>query len=198
MNITEEAFKFAVLAHYGQIRKGDGETPFLLHPIAVGEILRDYGANNEEIAAGYLHDIVEDTNYTLEDIEKKFGKNIANLVNAASEPDHKNLSWEERKTHTISSIRDKSLSEKIIVASDKINNIESLIKLFNKIGKEDFSNFNKGKDYQEWYYRNIYKSLINNEDENNPLFVRLAEGINKVFGRTMEEYFLNNNENIKI
>lgn len=64
----------------------------VIHPINAGEILKEYGFDDNVIAAGYLHDVVEDTKYTKEDIEKLFGSDIASLVMGASEPD-KSLSW---------------------------------------------------------------------------------------------------------
>ena len=71
---------------------------------------------------------------------------------------------------------------------------------FKKKGFKDFSAFNRGEEKQEWYYRNIYESLIFNEDKENPLFIRLEQGINNVFGRTMEEYknsYMKDVENVK-
>ena len=98
MNITDKAKEFAIKAHKGQIRKSEPEKPMVIHPINAGEILKEYGFDDNVIAAGYLHDVVEDTKYTIEDIEKLFGSDIASLVMGASESD-KSLSWEERKKH---------------------------------------------------------------------------------------------------
>lgn len=100
MNLEEKTRKFAIEAHKGQVRKSDIEKPMIIHPINVAQILKQYGFDENVIAAGYLHDVVEDTKYEIEDIEKKFGKDVSSLVYGASEPD-KSLSWEERKKHTI-------------------------------------------------------------------------------------------------
>lgn len=186
-NIIEKAMMFAILAHSGRVRKSEPDKPEIVHPMAVAQILIEYGADNNVIAAGALHDVVEDTKYELEDIKKVFGEDIADLVNVASEPD-KSKSWEERKLHTINNTRNLKLRKKLVITADKINNIESLERLFKQKGKKDFSAFKRGEEKQEWYYRNIYESLINNEDKLNPLFVRLEKGINNVFGRTMKEY----------
>lgn len=191
-NVIEKAIMFATLAHAGDIRKSEPDKPKIIHPLAVAQILIEYGADNNVIAAGVLHDVWEDTQYSLEDIKRIFGEDIAHLVYVASEPD-KGKSWEERKQHTINTTKQLSLREKLVPSADKINNIESLERLFKQKGKKDFSAFKRGKEQQEWYYRNIYESLINNEDKQNPLFVRLENSINNVFGRTMEKYF-NENE----
>jgi len=187
-NIIEKALMYAVLAHSGQVRKGKPSEPAIVHPLAVAEILRQYGADDNVIAAAYLHDVPEDTNRTLEDIRKTFGEDIEHLVDVASELD-KTKTWEQRKSEKIEKMRAKSLREKLIVIADKISNIEDLERIFKEKGCVDFSAFKRGKEKQEWYYRSIYESLVHNEDKENPLFKRLENGINSVFGRTMEEYF---------
>lgn len=187
-NIIEKALMYAVLAHSGQVRKGKPTEPAIVHPLAVAEILRQYGADDNVIAAAYLHDVPEDTNRTLEDIKNNFGEDIEHLVDVASELD-KTKTWEQRKSEKIEKMRTKQLREKLIIIADKISNIEDLGRIFKEKGCVDFSAFKRGKDKQEWYYRNIYESLAHNEDKQNPLFIRLENGINSVFGRTMEEYF---------
>ena len=83
MNIKEKAKIFAIKAHKGQIRKSEPDKPMIIHPISVGLLLEEYGYDDEVIAAGFLHDVVEDTKYTLEDIKKEFGDEVANLVMSA-------------------------------------------------------------------------------------------------------------------
>ena len=190
-NVIEKALMYASLAHSGQTRKGEPDKPYIVHPIAVAQILMEYGADNNVIAAGYLHDVAEDTNFSINDIRKHFGNDIADLVECATEPD-KSKSWEERKIHTINTIRELSLRKKLVIIADKINNAENLKRTFDKKGFKDFSNFKRGEEKQEWYYRNVYESLCANEDKDNILLKRLETAINDVFGRTMEEY--NNKE----
>ncbi|MBO4995721.1 MAG: bifunctional (p)ppGpp synthetase/guanosine-3',5'-bis(diphosphate) 3'-pyrophosphohydrolase [Muribaculaceae bacterium] len=79
VEIIERAFKFAKKAH-GGIRRRSGE-PYILHPIAVAKIAsQEIGLGSTSICAALLHDVVEDTEYTVEDIEQHFGKKIAQLV----------------------------------------------------------------------------------------------------------------------
>lgn len=188
VNIIEKALMYAMIAHSSQVRKGKPEEPAIVHPIAVAEILRCYGADKNVIAASYLHDVPEDTKFTLEDIKRNFGEDIAHLIDVASELD-KSKPWEERKQNKINKMKEKVLREKLVVIADKISNIEDMNRVFKEKGYKDFSAFNRGEEKQEWYYRNMYKSLITNEDKQNPLFIRLEKGINNVFGRTMEDYF---------
>ena len=87
MDLKEKAKIFAINAHMGQIRKSEPDKPMIIHPISVGMLLEEYGYDESIVAAGYLHDVVEDTKYTIEDIENEFGPEIANLVMGVSEPD---------------------------------------------------------------------------------------------------------------
>ena len=186
-NIIEKALLFATMAHLGQKRKNQPDEPVIVHPIGVARILIEKGADNNVVAAGLLHDVVEDTKYTYEDIIENFGRDIAHLVEVASEPD-KTKSWEERKTEKINKTKTLSSREKLVIIADKIDNIEDLERKFFRQGYKDFSAFRRGEEKQEWYYRSMYESLVTNEDKNNPLFIRLEKAINNVFGRTMEEY----------
>ncbi len=79
VEIVERAYRFAKEAHKG-IRRRSGE-PYILHPIAVAKIAsQEIGLGSTSICAALLHDVVEDTDYTVEDIEQHFGKKIAQLV----------------------------------------------------------------------------------------------------------------------
>lgn len=191
MNVKELAKEFAIKAHKGQKRKSDTSKPMIIHPINVANILSEYNFDDNVVAAGYLHDVVEDTKYTLKDIEKKFGQDIASLVNGATEPD-KSLSWEERKKHTIENIKNLNLRHKAIVCADKISNLEDLRILSEISGKYDFSCFKRGYESQKWYYEEIYKSLIINEDENNPMFIRLKELIDYIFNQENRNTYIKN------
>lgn len=175
-----EAKEYAINAHKGQRRKSDKEKPMVIHPIIVANILKEYGYDDKVVAAGYLHDTVEDTVTTIDDIEKKFGSDIKSLVYEASEPD-KSKSWEERKKHTISNTKNLDIRHKAIICADKIANLEDLAILFGMNGKRDFSAFKRGEEQQKWYYESVYNSLIHNEDENNPMFARLRKAIDLVF-----------------
>lgn len=84
INFNEEKFvkavNFAKHAHEGQLRK-DGKTPYILHPLSATEILTDLHVDEDTLIAALLHDVPEDTEYSLRDVEKEFGKKISFLVN---------------------------------------------------------------------------------------------------------------------
>jgi len=180
MDIELKAKNFAIKAHSGQVRKSDPEKPMIVHPINVGQILKQYEFDENVVAAGYLHDVVEDTSYELIDIKNNFGEDIASLVCGASEPD-KSLSWEERKKHTIEETKKIDFRHKAVICADKISNLEDLRILSEIKGEYDFSAFKRGFESQKWYYTEIYNSLIFNENENHPMFVRLKELIEHIF-----------------
>lgn len=187
MNIKEKAKLFAIRVHMGQVRKSEPDKPMIMHPIGVGQLLESFGYDDNVVAAGYLHDVVEDTKYTIEDIEKEFGSDIASLVMGASEPD-KSLSWEERKMHTIEETKRLPLRNKLVICADKINNLEDLFLKFEKSGERDFSAFKRGEEQQTWYYTNIYESLITGEDKELPIFVRLKDILDKVFYKKEDSF----------
>ena len=191
MDVKTKAKEYAIDAHSGQRRKSDLDKPMVIHPINVADILSSYGFDDNVIAAGYLHDVVEDTPKTIDDIRKNFGDDIASLVEGASEPD-KSLSWEERKQDTIERIKTLDLRHKAIIAVDKISNLEDLRILFELKGEYDFSAFKRGYDSQKWYYEEVYKSLTSNEEEH-PMFERLKELIDYIFERKTNDEFLVNN-----
>src|SRR5450631_1910449 len=91
------ALRFAGDAHSGQFRKGT-RVPYLIHPLNVAKILLDCGCSDELAVAGLLHDTVEDTAVTLEQIRASFGDAVARLVEFATEPE-KLWTWERRKEH---------------------------------------------------------------------------------------------------
>ena len=187
MNLKERAKEFAINAHMGQIRKSEPDKPMIIHPLSVGLILEEYGYNDLVVAAGYIHDVVEDTKYTIEDVQNMFGKDVASLVMNASEPD-KSLSWEERKKHTIENTKNLPLENKLVICADKINNLEDLMIKFQKSGTRNFSSFKRGEEQQKWYYTSIYEGLVSGENPELPIFKRLKNVLDIVFYGKEDEY----------
>jgi len=157
MELIDKALQIASLAHEGQYRKNT-KIPYIAHPVAVGMILQKAGYHDGMIAAGVLHDTVEDTDLTIADIERDFGKEVAMIVEGCSEPD-KSLSWEERKEHTIEYLRTAPEEIRIVACADKLHNVRSIRQDVEHSGEEVWSRFKRGKEQQEWYYRNVMQSL---------------------------------------
>lgn len=176
----EYAIYYATKAHKNQRRKIE-DVDMIFHPYTVGMLLQRNGCDEDIVAAGILHDVVEDTPHSFEDIEKEFGKAIRDYVYDASEPD-KSLEWEDRKKHTIEQIKNAPLSSKLIVACDKISNLEDLSDCIDLYGEEkSYGALKRPKDIQKWYYTSVYESCINGADENHPIFVRYRNILNHLF-----------------
>lgn len=176
----EYAIYFATKAHKDQRRKIE-DIDMIFHPFTVGMLLQRNGCDEDIVAAGILHDVVEDTEFEFEDIEKEFGKKVRDLVYDSSEPD-KSLDWEDRKKHTIEHIKNAPLGSKLIVACDKISNLEDMYESVKKYGEDKaWSALKRGKEIQKWYYCSLYDSCIYGEDENNPIFKRYKKILDLLF-----------------
>ena len=125
MTIIEKAIEYAARAHDQQYRKSSN-LPYVSHPVTVGFYLMQVGAKENVIAAGILHDVIEDTNSTYTELQEEFGYEIAKLVEGCSEPD-KSLSWEERKAHTIHYLKEAPLGIKQIASADKLHNLRTIL-----------------------------------------------------------------------
>lgn len=157
VNQIEKAFQFALHKHEGQYRKGS-KVPYITHPFAVSMILKHHQFSDEIVAAGLLHDTLEDTNTTKAELIEKFGEKVFDLVNAASENDT-SLSWEARKQLTIKELPLKTTNELAVIVADKLHNIRSIQEDQNTIGDEIWARFNRSKRSQSWYYMSIVNAL---------------------------------------
>lgn len=79
VDITHNAFAFAMIKHHGQERKYTGE-PYIIHPIMVASIVKNNGGDKNMIAAAFLHDVLEDTDATADQLVHHFNADVANLV----------------------------------------------------------------------------------------------------------------------
>jgi (p)ppGpp synthase/HD superfamily hydrolase len=157
VDIIEKALQVASKNHQGQYRKNT-DIPYITHPVAVGMMLLRNGYSEEIVAAGILHDTVEDTPLTLEELKSEFGAKIAEMVEGSSEPD-KSLTWKERKEHTIEFLKTAPEDIRAVACADKLHNIRSIIRDYELVGEEVWKRFNAGKEQQKWYYTNIVESL---------------------------------------
>ncbi|GGF34491.1 phosphohydrolase [Halobacillus andaensis] len=154
--MIEKAKAFATEAHKGQKRKSSNED-YIVHPIRVAYTLQQAECSKELICAGFLHDVVEDTPYELEDIEKEFGPAVTELVAAHTED--KTKSWHERKAHTIEVVRTGNLEVKSLIVADKWDNLQSIEEGQHKMGEAIWSYFNSSYDQQKWYYQSVANNM---------------------------------------
>ncbi|PLR92020.1 HD domain-containing protein [Bacillus sp. T33-2] len=177
MELIDKALQVASRAHQNQFRK-QTDIPYVSHPAAVGMILLKAGYSEEVVAAGILHDTVEDTDITLQDIEQEFGSKIAEIVEGCSEPD-KSLSWEERKEHTIEFLKTASAEIRAVACADKLHNLQSVRRDYALVGDSVWNRFKRGRLQQEWYYRSLVDSL--GSESNFPLLEELRQEVDRLF-----------------
>ncbi len=148
--MIDRAVKFAEQAHSGAYRKGT-DIPYIFHPLEVSVIASTMTDDEEILAAALLHDTIEDAGVMYEDIEREFGKRVADLV--AAESEDKSKTWIERKGHTLEHLKTVGKAEKILALADKLSNIRSLARDYLLVGDELWQRFNmKDKEKQAWYY----------------------------------------------
>ena len=179
MDTIEEAIIFATKAHKNQTRKGT-DIPYITHPFATGMYLQKAKCSEAVIAAGILHDTLEDTETTYTDLVELFGAHVANLVLAASEKD-KSLPWEERKQHTIEMLKEASLEEVQVIVADKLHNLKSIRNDIIEDGDIIWQRFKRGKRDQHWYYASIVRALFTRKKEFE-MIVELEREVIGVFG----------------
>jgi (p)ppGpp synthase/HD superfamily hydrolase len=147
------AVRFAAEAHSGQFRKGS-RVPYLVHPLNVAKILLDHGCPDHLAIAGLLHDTVEDTDATIEEIRTIFGDTVARLVEFATEPE-KLWTWEKRKQHTLAILDSGELPGLLLSIADKLDNIRSIRSDLELHGDLAWERFKRPREKQRWYYESL-------------------------------------------
>ncbi|TCM92613.1 HD domain-containing protein [Paenibacillus sp. BK033] len=181
MNLLDIAIEFAATAHKAQYRKGTG-IPYISHPFGVAMLLSSYNYSEEVIIAGLLHDVLEDTDTTEQQLTDLFGPKITFIVQGCSEPD-KSLSWEERKTHTIENLPSSSLEIRLVACADKLHNLRSMKREFETSGPSFWSRFKRGEKEQAWYYKSLAEAFAKPEDSSShPLFALFIQEVNDFYG----------------
>ena len=147
-----KAIEFAARAHSGGYRKGT-KIPYIIHPLNVAKILIELDCREDIVAAGILHDTLEDTRVTCEEIRDAFGSEVAELVGAVTEPNKSDHTWENRKAHTLKHLRTASFEALLISLADKLDNIRAIREDRERSGDKVWKRFRRPKEMQQWYYR---------------------------------------------
>lgn len=164
ISLMDRAIVFATRAHSGTYRKGT-KIPYIVHPIEAAAIVSTMTNDPDMIAAAVLHDVVEDTDATVEEISFFFNERIAKLVEAESEDKRKDLppqeTWMIRKMETLEFLRNEADREaKILALADKLSNIRAIHRDQNTIGDQLWERFNeKDKSKHGWMYRQVALAL---------------------------------------
>lgn len=168
-SLVEKASLIAFVAHAGQVRK-DAGSPYVIHPYMATLVLASHGFGEKVLAAALVHDVLEDTQVTAEQLEELLGKEVLAIVQVLTED--KSLPWEARKERYIEAIRTASPEAKAVSLADKIHNLESLFVAHAAQGTEIWKVFNRGREQKIWFE----KSLLNvfQETWSHPLIDRYA------------------------
>ena len=161
--LLDRAIVFAVRAHAGTERRGKG-FPYIVHPMEAMEIVATMTPDQELLAAAALHDTVEDTDVTVEDIRKEFGDRIAALVAAESDEMPEGISeedsWHARKQAAIDRLARAPHDAKIVALGDKLSNMRAIARDYAVQGDALWNPFHaKDPKDHEWHYRGLAASL---------------------------------------
>lgn len=162
MELVSEAIVFAVKAHDGMRRK-KSEAPYILHPMEAAVIVGTMTDDQNLIAAAALHDVVEDADITIEEIEEKFGRRVRELLQSETEDKRADLppesTWRIRKEESLSVLQNTDdIAVLMVWLGDKLANIRAIYRDFKVEGEAMWQRFNqKDPSEQAWYYRSIVK-----------------------------------------
>ena len=182
----DKAMLFAIEAHANTERRGKG-FPYIIHPMEAVEIVATITADQELLAAAALHDTVEDTEATVEQIRALFGERVAQLVDAESdtfvEGETEEDSWHKRKQAAIDRLASASRDAKIVAMGDKLSNMRAIARDYELLGDDLWNRFHapNGKPDHEWHYRGLAASLAELSDTF--AYREFLELIEKTFGK---------------
>jgi DNA-binding MarR family transcriptional regulator len=194
-NRISKAFEFASEAHKNEFRKGT-TIPYIVHPLDVLSILLKNGASEDLSIAGLLHDVLEDTPRSREEIRISFGDSVGLLVEDASENEEltkgvsneeKKKTWKIRKSQKIEKVRTSGRELRLLICADKLSNIRDLIEDLHSNGEVVWGKFNASKDQQSWYYHEIAAAMASPKGEDSDIsqtlaYQELTRSIREVFG----------------
>lgn len=181
--LLDRAIVFAVRAHAGTERRGKGY-PYIVHPMEAVEIVATMTSDQELLAAAALHDTVEDTDVTVEQIRAEFGDRVAALVASESDTFEEGVSeedsWHARKQAAIDRLAKASHDAKIVALGDKLSNMRAIARDYSVKGDELWNLFHaKDRRDHEWHYRGLADSL--RELEGTFAYKEFESLINQVF-----------------
>jgi myo-inositol-1(or 4)-monophosphatase len=181
-SLLDRAICLAVKAHANTERNGKG-FPYIVHPLEAVAIVSTITNDQEILAAAVLHDTIEDTDVTYEQLEREFGKRVADLV--AHESDVKlegsaSTTWHFRKQLAIEHLAQAPYDAKVVAMGDKLSNMRIMARDYAEIGDALWDKFNV-KDPKEhaWHYYGLMQSLSSLSDTD--AFQEFATLVKQVF-----------------
>lgn len=170
--LLEQALRVAATHHRTQTRKG-ANVPYITHPAAMALILQRFGFDDDElIAAALLHDVVEDTDCTIEELVSLFPATVVETVEALSERklDEQGAKrpWRDRKLEHIEHIRLAPFPARVVALTDKLHNLLSM-RFDLEQGEDVWSRFNAPRADVLWYHQEMIQSASQDEPRLGPL-----------------------------
>ena len=183
--LLDRAIGFAVRAHSGTERRGKG-FPYIVHPMEAVAIVATITPDQEMLAAAALHDVVEDTDFTIDDIRSAFGESIASLVEKETDIEIAEMdsskSWHARKQAAIDRLAEAPRDAKIVAMGDKLSNMRAIARDYSKVGDDLWNLFHvTDRSEHEWHYRGLADSL--RELSDTEAFQEFESLIDKVFSK---------------
>lgn len=182
-SLLDRAITFAVKAHQGMERKGKG-FPYIVHPMEAVCIVATMTNDQELLAVAALHDVIEDTDTTADDLKKEFGERIAMLVEAESDDKtggSKADTWHQRKQDTLDRLRNADLDIKIVALGDKLSNMRAIAHDYAVLGDELWNRFTvKDPAEHAWRYHALAEAL--NDLSDTDAYKEFHTLVNKTFG----------------
>lgn len=163
-SLVDQAIRFAVDAHAGTERRGKG-FPYVIHVLEAMSIVATMTCDPELLAAAALHDTIEDTDVTIDQIRKYFGPRVAGIVQAETDiqlaEDGRRKSWRSRKQEAIDRIAASSRESKIVALGDKLSNMRAIARDYHVKGDDLWTLFHApgGRADHEWHYRGLAAAL---------------------------------------
>ncbi len=178
---VEQAIRAATILHKDQVRKGSAPLPYVSHLIATAFIALDYTQDEDTIIAALLHDSLEDTDYTAEELQDDFGGVVRDIVETVSEPQgtlDDPIPWIERKEIYIKQLKGGNEAALIVAAADKIHNLRSIVEDYYDDHRRFIADFGGSMEKRIEVYQKM--SNVLNQRLKNPI---IAE-----FNHVFEEY----------
>jgi len=184
-SLLDRAIIYAVKAHAGIERRGKG-FPYIVHPMEAVEIVATMTPDQELLSAAVLHDVVEDTPVTVDDLRAEFGDRIATLVEQESDKFVEGVSeadsWHDRKQAAIDRLAAAPKDAKMVALGDKLSNMRAIWRDWLEKDDAIWSIFHVTDPAEhEWHYRGLADSL--RELDDTIAFKEFEHLINKVFGK---------------
>ena len=179
----DRALALAARAHRRQVRKGS-DVPYIHHPVSVAFILQRHGFPEDLVLAGLLHDVVEDCDVAIADLEAAFGAEVARLVAAVSEAKREpgasaERPWRVRKQEALHHLESADAAVAALKAADALHNCQSTLQDLAAHGPSAWTRFKAGPDEQRWYYGGI-ATLARERLGDHPLALELAEAVSRL------------------